>query len=57
MLTQPTIDTLNRLKLHGMALALAEPRGKAQVFDQARQNIARRAAVLHRHRIALPAHS
>src|SRR5579863_3289536 len=24
MLTQPTIDTLNRLKLHGMALALAE---------------------------------
>src|ERR1700736_5975796 len=24
MLTQPTIDTLNRLKLHGMALALSE---------------------------------
>ena len=24
MLTQPTIDTLNRLKVHGMALALAE---------------------------------
>ena len=24
MLTQPTLDTLNRLKLHGMALALAE---------------------------------
>ena len=24
MLTQPTLDTLNRLKLHGMAIALAE---------------------------------
>ena len=24
MLIQPTIDTLNRLKLHGMALALSE---------------------------------
>ena len=24
MLIQPTLDTLNRLKLHGMALALAE---------------------------------
>jgi hypothetical protein len=24
MLTQPTLDTLNRLKLHGMALALSE---------------------------------
>jgi hypothetical protein len=24
MLIQPTLDTLNRLKLHGMALALSE---------------------------------
>ncbi len=24
MLIQPTLDTLNRLKLHGMAMALAE---------------------------------
>lgn len=35
-----------------VALALAEPDGKVQVFDQARQNIARRAAVLHRQRMA-----
>lgn len=33
-----------------VALALAEPDGKLQVFEQARRNIAQRACVLHRRR-------
>jgi hypothetical protein len=36
MLIQPTLDTLNRLKLHGMALALSE-----QVTHNAAQGLAK----------------
>ena len=35
MLIQPTLDTLNRLKLHGMALALSE-----QITHNAAQGLA-----------------
>ena len=53
MLIQPTLDTLNRLKLHGMALALSE-----QTTTQAAQGLAfeeRLALLLEREELALEA--